>query len=102
MDLAAPEDVADAHDDRDVRDEPQERHHAEHEAEREQLENVALPPLGTNCGRKLVKKTAIFGFERLLSTPCRSDTRAGTTRPRAVVPPFPPPRIAAQSARPPR
>ena len=32
-----------------------------------------------------MKKTAIFGLERLLSTPCRSETRAGTARPRPVV-----------------
>ncbi len=28
---------------------------------------------GTNCGRKLVKKTAIFGLPRLLMSPCRSE-----------------------------
>ena len=34
-------------------------------------ENEASPA-GVNCGRRLVKKTAIFGLPRLLRTPCRN------------------------------
>jgi len=33
--------------------------------------NDALPA-GTNCGRRLAKKTAIFGLPRLLRSPWRS------------------------------
>ena len=33
------------------------------------------PPGDTNCGRKLVKKTAIFGFRRLLRIPWRNGER---------------------------
>jgi hypothetical protein len=59
-------------------------------------------PAGTNCGRRLVKNAAIFGFPRLLTSPCRAAT--GGARP-----PLPPistacaePRHAARSVWSPR
>ena len=47
------------------------RQRAEEEAEREHAANERRT-VGANCGSRLAKKTAIFGFPRLLSTPCRN------------------------------
>src|SRR5918996_1006667 len=56
------------------------------------------PPSGANCGRRLVKKTAIFGFPRLLSTPWRNAVAGARVRrgaPAAARLPAPPRRQAA-------
>jgi hypothetical protein len=47
---------------------PDEPHRAEEKTEAEDLRER---PSGANCGRRLVKKTAIFGFARFVARPCR-------------------------------
>ena len=51
---------------------------------RARASTAKLAAAGANCGRKLVKKTAIFGFERLLSKPWRTPAAASAGRPGPV------------------